>query len=153
MKPRLLVAAVVVLAALAAILLARPGGDDALAALRADPLASWHPGLLAGWRELGKTADEARGARPASVRSGFVVGRDGDAFYDEALAAAKGAGWMVHDLERGALSPPVQRTATARKTGPGGRELRGIIVLTESTDHAASTDELTVELTAPNPGG
>lgn len=148
MRPRLLVAVVVIVAAAAVILLARPSEEHALAALQADALATWTPQQPAGWRSLGRSADEARGMRPASVRSSFEVQRNGDDVYGTALVAARRAGWSVHDIDRRALSAPVRRTATTRKSGPGGQELRGVVVLAAPPDGAASTDELTIELTA-----
>lgn len=151
MKPRLLVAAVIVvsMAALAVVWGARSGGDDALAALRTDPLATWSPEPAAGWRELGRTASDARGARPASVRSSFAVQAGSDDAFDAALAAARASAWQVYDIDRAALEAPVRRTATARKQGQGATELRGVIVLSAGKARDAATDELTIELSAP----
>ena len=75
---------------------------------------------------------------------------EGDDFFDAALDAARAAQPSVHDLERRALTPPVERTATARKSGPEGLELRGVIVLASgASDAEAEPDELTIELSAP----
>lgn len=148
MKLRLLVGAVVLVAAAFVLLLGSRSSDgDALAALQADPLATWAPGRLAGWDRSLQTATPARKGRPAFVRNGFVVPRDDDR-YDAAIEAARNAGWTIHEIDRAAISPPVRRTATGRRRTADGRELRGVIVLTRGERKPPATDELTVELTA-----